>query len=219
MGFPNVDTYLCRKFTDHFADTQNDPTETIDDLFEDMDEPERMEVSEYLQSTRFTRDTRDREKGRRVVYIVPHFPMTDIPFPQIGISLGTETVSDKFIGDYTGESIPVKDCQGNVVAFDIPKGYYATASWNIDVLCPTKDETVWISRFCQLFVCRLLEDLDAMGVQEVAVSLADINIQSEQFPHAVFCRRITISGKTANTWKKRIPSHTYKTGINKALNP
>ena len=218
MGFPNVDTYLCKRFSEHFAETQNDPAGTIDDLFEDMDDAERMEVSEYLQATKFTRDTRDREKGRRV-YIVPHFPMTDIPFPQIGISLGTESVSDKFIGDYTGESAPVEDCQSNVVAFDVPHGYYASASWNIDVLCPTKDETVWISRFCQLFVCRMLEDLDAMGVQEVTVSLADINIQSEQFPHTVFFRRITISGKTANTWKKRIPNQAYKTGTNKALNP
>lgn len=217
MGFPNTDLFLCKKFEEQFAATQADPDFTVDDLFEDLDEGERLEITEYLQGLTFTQNLRERGEEQRYVYILPHFPMVDMPFPQIGISLGQESAAERFLGDYTGEAIPVEDEDGKVIAFDIPKGYYAAANWNIDIICPTKDEAVWLSRFCQLFVCRLLEELDAMGVVEVSIALADVTIPQEHLPHVLFNRRVTISAKAANTWKKRVPATYYDTGINKAL--
>lgn len=217
MGFPNVDIFLCKKFEQCFLAVQADPTYTIDDLFEDLDDDERAEITTYLQSIVFTKNLRERDDNQRYVYIVPHFPMIDMPFPQIGISLGTETTSEKFIGDYTGDPTPVMDTNGKTIAWDQSKGYYANANWNIDVVCATKDEAVWLSRFCQLFVCQQLEALDAIGVVEVAIATADMKVEQEHFPHIVFNRRVMVTGKAANTWKKRISAYEYQTGMNLAL--
>jgi len=220
MGFPNVDIFLCKIFAEKFPAVQDDPEFTIDDLFEDLTALERTEITTYLQDIVFTRNLRERHGGddeQRRVYIVPNFPMLDLPFPQIGVSLGSENTADKFLGDCTGDAVAVTDDNGNTIAWDIPKGYYATANWNIDVVCPTKDEAIWIARLCQLFICQSLDDLDAIGVVEVTVSTADIKLEPEHFPHIVFNRRVMVSAKAANTWKKRVAEADYRAGDNLAL--
>lgn len=220
MGFPNVDLFLCKTFAEQFAAVQDDPTDTLDDLFEDLTAAERTEIATYLQGSVFTRDLRNRHNesdDQRRIYIVPSFPMFDLPFPQIGVSLGSENTDTKFLGDYTGEATAVTDTEGKTIAWDIPHGYYASANWNIDVVCSTKDEAIWLSRLCQLFVCRSLADLDAAGVVEVAIATADMKLEQEHFPHIVFNRRVMISGKAANTWKKRISAVDYQPGTNLAL--
>lgn len=217
MGFPNVDLFLCKTFEQRFADTQSDTPLTVDDLFEDMTATERAEIAAYIDDTIFTRDLRERRDGQRYVYIAPHFPMVEFPFPQIGVSLGSETTSDKYLGDVSGPTTEVKDEYGNTIGWDVLKGYYASATWNIDVVCNTKDEAIWLSRFCQLFVCQALEDLDAMGVLEVVVATSDMRLEQEHFPHIVFNRRVVVSAKVANTWKKRLSPYEYRTGVNLAL--
>lgn len=220
MGFPNVDIFLCKTFAEKFAAVQADPDYTIDDLFEDLTVLERAEIITYLQDKVFTRDLRDRHAGsdkHQRVYIVPNFPMLELPFPQIGVSLGSENTDGKFLGDCTGDAEAVTDDEGVTIAWDIPKGYYASANWNIDVLCATKDEAIWISRLCQLFICEALDELDAIGVVEVVVAAADIKLDPEHFPLHVFNRRVMVSGRAANTWKKRISAITYLSGDNLAL--
>lgn len=221
MGFPNVDKFLVRRFMEGFRAVQADPATVIDDLFEDLDELERADIGLYVSQRVVTDDIKERGDGLKHLYILPSFPLADEPFPQIGISLGNEADTERFIGNDIGEPpVEVKDAAGTIIAYDIHKGYWASGSWNVDVVTATKDEAVWLSRFCQLFVCQAFDDLDKMGVHEVGVVLQDIklNPDSAMQPNNIMVRGLRITaGKVANTWKIRVPASYYQTGINKAL--
>ena len=219
MGFPNVDIFLAKAFLDGFHAQQLDPTPAIADIFEDLDTDERGSIEQYLASLTVTGDVRDHKEHNRFLYVMPNFPLLGYPFPQIGISLGQESASDKFMGDYTGDPVAVADSHGTVIGYDQEKGYLAAGSWNIDIVCATKPEAAWLSRFCQYFICQSLTALSQIGVMEVAIALADMKLEAQQTmqPSEIFNRRLMVTAKVANTWKIRLPlAGTYETGINEA---
>ena len=211
MGFPNVDKILVKLFMAGFTSLKVDPT-PIADIFSDLEVGEIAEVAQYVASKDFTTDLRDRDTGK--VYLMPNFPLIDMPFPQIAINLGKED-SDRFIGDETGHSLPVVDTNQNVIAWDIIKGYYAPGNWTISVVTTTKDEAIWLTRCCQYFICQAFLLLESKGLMEINLSISDMQLSQEQLPMTVFNRTINLSGKTANTWKVRVPAAAeYGTGVN-----
>lgn len=217
MGFPNVDLLLVKIFLNGFSDAQTLGL-AIPDVFEEMDNAEQSEIALYLSRIRATDDITERDSGQKYIYILPHFPLAGYPFPQIGISLGQENTESKFLGDQTGESQPVADTNGNIVAWDVVKGYLASATWNVDIIGATKDETIWLSRLCQYFICQHLDYLTTAGVMEVGINLSDVRIDTQLAqPADFFTRTVSVSARVANTWKKRIGAYTYDTGINKSL--
>ncbi|KAA0888763.1 hypothetical protein [Oryzomonas rubra] len=213
MGFPNIDKMLQKLFVQKVQEAQADPQTLIDDLFDDLDSAEQAEISQYLLRKEFTKDVRDR--GSKV-FVTLSFIMTDVPFPQIGITLGQEN-TDRWIGDAIGESVAVTDTTGKTIAWDVVKGYYAKSSWNVTIAAATKDEVIWLSRLCQHSIMSSMDDLAGAGVAELDVAMADLQLQADQQPMTVFSRQLRITATTENTWKKRIPASYYATGNNTAL--
>ena len=213
MGFPNIDKRLIKVFMAGFNGLKMDPS-PLADIFDDFDQGELAEVAQYIGRKEFTLDLRQREGSQ--VFIMPDFPRLDMPFPQIAVNLGKES-SERYMGDETGESEPVKDSLGNLIGWDVIKGYYAQGNWNATIVAATKDETIWLSRCCQYFICQALMDLEKLGLMEIDITLADMQPAQDQLPMSVFSRAINISGKTVNTWKIRIPAMDYQTGSNTAL--
>jgi hypothetical protein len=218
MGFPNVDKKLVKIFLQGFADAQALGL-AIPDAFEDLDPEEQSDIALYLSRRTVTDDIRERAADERFLYIVPHFPLAGYPFPQVGISVGQESPGEKFLGDYTGETVEVTDDGGDVIGWDTVKGYLAAATYNIDVVCNTKDEVIWLSRLCQYFICQSLGDLTEAGIMQVDITLTDprIDPQAATQPADIFTRTVTVSAQVANTWKVRKNAYTYATGVNKAL--
>ena len=219
MGFPNVDVFLVKTFLSSLRSLQTSPAGTIADLFEDLDADDRASIIQYVKSLTITGDVRERDERNKYLYVLPHFPLLGYPFPQIGISLGQEDTANKFIGDYTGEPVAVIDSNGATIGYDQEKGYLASGTWNIDVVCATKPESIWLSRMCQLFICQRLEELTALGVMEVNIALADLKLEAQQTmqPGEIFNRGIRVTARVANTWKKRLPPpNAYAVGKNTA---
>lgn len=214
MGFPNVDIFLVSMLISKFNAVKASPTFTISDLFDDLSSPEQAEITTYIERKTFTDDLREREDSQ--VFIFPHFPMLNMPLPQIGISLGQEDTAEKFFDDVVGDATPYPET-GEQTHWAIPKGYWAAAHYQIDVVCATKDEAIWLSRFIQRFVCEELDTLDQIGVKEVSISQQDMVLNQEQQPMTVFNRTVRISCKAANTWTKLIPVELYEQGVNLAL--
>ncbi len=211
MGFPNVDIFLSAKFIERFNEVKADPSFIISDLFDDLSAAEQAEIAEYIQRKNFTDDLRERTDSE--VFIFPSYPMFTVPLPQIGISLGNEDTAEKFFDDVVGEATPYPDGE-NPTHWDIPKGYWASANYQADIVCATKDEVIWLSRFLQRFIVEELDNLDQIGVKEVAVSLQDTMVKTEAQPTTAFSRVVRINCKVANTWTKRIPVNFYQTGVN-----
>lgn len=216
MGFPNVDIFLSAKFIERFNEVKADPTFIIEDLFDDLSTAEQQEIADYIQRKNFTDDLRERTDSE--VFIFPSYPMFSIPLPQIGISLGNEDTAEKFFDDVVGEAEPYPDL-AHITHWDIPKGYWASANYQADIVCTTKDEVIWLSRFIQRFIVEELDTMDQIGIKEVAVSLQDTMIKTEHQPTTAFSRTVRISCKVANTWTKRVPVSTYAIGTNTALIP
>ena len=137
-------------------------------------------------------------------------------FPQITVNLGEDN-SDRYMGDSTGESIPVLDGDDNLIAHDIVKGYYGKSHWLINIIAATKDETIWLSRCCQYFICLGMLELAQKGMNEIDIAMADLRPDQQQLPMEVFNRAIKITGVTEKTWKVRVPVYDYTTGTNLAL--
>jgi hypothetical protein len=216
MGFPNVDLILRDLFLAQFAAAKLDPQTVVADLFEDRSAAEQAEIAAYLTARLFTGDVRDRGGNRRV-FILPHFPAVDLPFPQIGIYSGEVDSNDRVLGDATGETEPVYDGE-TLIGWDETKGYWELSSWNIDVIAATKDETIWLSRLCQYFICQQLLDLHQQGIIEVGIALTDLRMDKGTLqPMQAFVRGVKVHCRVANTWKKRLPVGTYQTGNNLAL--
>lgn len=214
MGFPNVDIFLTSKLIERFAQAKADPSFIVPDLFDDLLEAEQSEIITYIERKNFTDDLRERTDSE--VFIFPSYPMFHIPLPQIGISLGNEDTADKFFDDVVGDATPYP-LTGTQTHWDIPKGYWAQASYQADIVCTTKDEVIWLSRFVQRFIMEELDTLDQIGVKEVAVSLQDTMPKTEAQPTTAFSRVVRISCKVANTWTKRIPVQFYESGMNLGL--
>ena len=212
MGFPNVDKQLVRILTAGFNAAKADPTFIIEDLFEDLDVAERAQITAYVTRKAYVNDVRE-HKGSNV-YIIASFPLLDVAFPQIAISLGAGD-SDRFMGDLTGQSKPITDGTGAVVAYAIEKGYYEKSNWDIHTVCATKDEAIWLSRLVQRFICEAFDDLARAGISEVNIFIQDIRAdESTLQPSTVFNRAIRLSATVANTWNERIPNGTYAEGTN-----
>ena len=211
MGFPNVDIFLVGKLLEKFTAVKASPTFAVADLFEDLTSQDWTDITIYLGRKTFTKDLRDRPTS--AVYIMPHFPLLDMPLPQIGISLGNEQTVEKFLDDTVGDATPYPST-GTQTHWDVPKGYWASANYTIDVAAATKDETIWLARFVQRFLCEEQDALDAIGAKEVTISQQDMRLNNDQMPVTVFNRQVTVSCKVANTWTKRLPVSTYTLGAN-----
>lgn len=210
MGFPNIDKLLVKIFAAGFTSLQQDAT-PVSEIFEDLDDSEQNEIITYVRKKQISTDIRDHEGSQ--LYILPNFPLLAAPLPQIGVTLGSEQ-SDRSIGDWTGEATPVKDAGNNVIAWKAPKGCLANSTWNINIVAATKDEVAWLTRICQACIYDALDTLDAAGVLEAVINVADVKIEQEQIPMAVFARMITVTGRVAHTWSKLIPNTVYTTGNN-----
>ena len=217
MGFPNVDLILKDLFLAEFAAVKAAPDFAVEDLFEDRSAGEQAEIKTLISAKTYTDNTRDRGDGKRV-FIIPHFPAADLPFPQIGIYSGTVDENDHLLGDYTEPAQAVLDGQGQTIAWDIVKGYWESSAWNVDVVAATKDEAIWFARFCQYFICQNLADLHQKGIVEVGISMTDLRLDKGTMqPMEYFVRGLKIHCRIANTWKSRQPVSYYETGINTAL--
>jgi hypothetical protein len=214
MGFPNVDLLLVDIVEAGFLSTQINPDRNIADVFSDLPVISRQKIVDYIISRRFVTDITRREDN--TIYIMPNFVMTGLPFPQIGISLGTDTATEQFLGNETGNTSIVTMANGNdEIATEY--AYYSTASWQIDIVAATKPEVVWLSRLCQLFILLQTYSLDEMGVSELTISLNDLKLEPEHYPSIVFARSISIHAKVYNSWLDYQPAITYQTGINTAV--
>lgn len=217
MSFPDIDLYLVDTFLELLRDTQGELHRVIDEVFAERPAAEREMVRRYLASMNITDDVKDHRD--RCLYVLPSLPLVNLPFPQIGVSVGSEGDSDWGLGDYTGaEAIEVKDGQGNLTGYDIEQGVFVSGSWQINIIAPGKLEVVWLSRLCQLAVRRKTSELAGqMSMSEITLSSADIEIDPQQFPDIVFGRRVTLTGKLPHTWTERIGAATYETGVNTAI--
>jgi hypothetical protein len=214
MGFPNVDKYLVKLFFEKFAAAKTDGGFAINDTFDDLDAGEITEITAYINRKTFTGDLRKRDDGQ--VYILPHFPLLDMPLPQIGISLGQENTADKFLNDLLGESKPYP-ATGTQTHWDIPKGYVASAIYRVDVVTATIDEAIWLARLVQRFICEAQDSLAGIGAYEIDITVADLKPEQEHLPQTVFNRAVQISCKVQNSWTKRVPIGDYATGTNVQL--
>lgn len=215
MGFPNVDKYLVKLFSEKFIAATIDGGFTINDTFDDLDAGEIAEITAYINRKVFTTDLRKRDDG--MVYILPQFPRLDMPLPQIGISLGQESTADKFLDDLQGESTPYPAI-GTQTHWDIPKVYFGAATYRIDVVTATKDEAIWMARLIQRFICEAQDAMAGIGIFEVDITLADLKLEQEHYPSEVFNRAVQINCKVQNSWIKRVPIGNYATGINTGVN-
>ena len=211
MGFPNVDTYLVGKFLEKFAAVKADGGFAINDTFDDMDSGHRAEITAYISRKAFTSDLRSR--GDSQIYILDHFPLLDMPLPQIGISLGQESTADKFLDDLQGESTPYP-ATGTQTHWDVPKMYIGAATYRIDVVTATKPEAIWLARLIQRFICEEQDAMAGIGIYEIDITLADLKLEQEHLPQTVFNRAVQINCKVQNAWTKRIPIGNYQSGSN-----
>lgn len=211
MGFPNVDMFLVSLLKQKFAALKAAPDFTLNDLFDDLSNDQIADIKSYIAAKTFSDDIRDRKTGQ--VHIVPHHPLADIPLPQIGISLGNDQTAEEFLNDNVGDATPYPET-GTPTHWDIPKGYWAQANYQIDVVAATKPEAIWLSRFVQRFICEEKAALDQIGVKEIKLSLSDSRPAPEYQPMSVFNRTVQISCKVANRWTKRIPASAYASGNN-----
>lgn len=214
MGFPNVDKILIRLFKAEFAAIKLDPAFIITDTFTDLDESEQNSILQYLVRKTFTDELRDR--GDAKVYLTTSFPMLDMPLPQISITLGQED-TDRYMGDQVGTSTPVLDTDGNTIAWDVLKGFYARSNWSIAVVAATKDETIWLSRLCERIIFDNMNTLELEGVAEVSLTMADHRLDPQHQPMTASNRTIRMTALTMNSYRKRIPASVYATGNNTAL--
>ena len=217
MGFPNIDIFLVKTILAKLKAFQGEENYRLEEIFDDLDAAEIADIRQFLAGATTTKNTRDR--GGRRIYVLPHYPQAEIPFPQIGVSLGNEDTADRFLGDDTGgEAEPVLDDDENVIAHDLQKGYWGSGLWMIQIMAHTKDEVIWLSRLCQQALVDSFAALAEMGLLEVSLSLADLRPDPQYYPEFVFLRGVkVIAGKVANTWKKRIPASFYQTGVNLAV--
>ena len=223
MGYPSLKLYLLDLLMTTLATIKDDPTTVIAEIFEDPSwtKKRRAEIVSYLNGLTISDDLLEREPGTNYLYIIPHFPRMDVAFPQIAITTGNESSSDWGLGNVTGEFTEVFDDAMELVAYDSERGYFASGQWQADIVCKNPIEAEYLSVLCRHVVLKNLDALDAMGVKEVNVSLADLVLSSEMQQVAtvdVFARRLTVSaGKVAHTWNERVGIETFQTGDNSAL--
>jgi hypothetical protein len=158
-----------------------------------------------------------KENEERVIYVIPSFLLFNLPFPQIGIYMGADDSQDFFCGqDVNGEPKPITK-NGDIVAWDYEKGYYAGVNYRADIIAGSKDEVIWLSRLCQRAIAANVPHLEKMGVVETRIGAADTKLEQEHFPALVFSRAVIFTGKSLHTWSVRVPAYGYETGINTAL--
>ena len=220
MAFLDLDIYFVNTIAAFLQSVKDDQTNlVINDMFGGQSANFRAAVVQYLGSLEISTDLRDRESDdTRVLYILPSFTLADLPFPQISIYLGNEDSQDFMLGSETGgDTLPVV-VDGVTVGWDVEQGYWAGVNYRADIVCGTKEETIWLSRLCQRAILDKILELDGMGVKEPRISLADLKLEQEQFPTMVFARGLMFVAKSLNTWNLRIPATVdYETGTNTAL--
>lgn len=217
MGFPNLDRFLVKTILAKLLSFQGAENYRLEQIFDDFEEAEVAEVRQYLAGLTPTGNLRDKGKGR--LFVMPSYPLSDLPFPQIGVSVGSEDTADRFLGDETGgDPAEVFDEDENLIAWDLERGYWGSGMWMVQIMAATKEEVIWLSRLCQQAIVDGFDALDALGVKEVALAVADLRPDPQYYPQNLFLRGLKVTaGKVANTWLKRIPASVYRTGVNLTL--
>lgn len=217
MAFLNIDKLLVSKFIEKFSALKEDPDFAVNDTFEDLPEEEIQNVLLFLSRKEFTEETRDREGSK--VYVMPNFPLSEVPFPQIAVSLGSES-PDRFLGDMVDvESTHVLNDAGDIIGYDTTKGYMSKVNLTIHCVCSSKNEAIWLTRLCQRFISESFTEFSSMGVHEIGMTLQDLVAdEGTMQPSTIFNRAIQFTATVENTWKKRtLITGTYDTGVNLAL--
>lgn len=230
MGFPNVDLWLVNQFVEQFEGAQGDPgdPETPDvlsvliaDTFPDLDAAKRAEIQERLAGYAILTDLRTGADGPTLT-IMPGFPLTDVPFPQISVVVAGEMGNDIPLGFGTGEATAVYDPEDEsespaIIGWDMPKAYWATCTYQVQVLCGHWWELIWLTRLCQRFILGMERTLAAQDVFIEAITVADLQLNPQQFPTLAFARGISLTCRASMSVTDRLPASTYETGVNVAL--
>jgi hypothetical protein len=215
--FISLDLHFVELFSTFIETAKNDGGLIVSDLFADRPEEERAAIMKYLTRHSIITDmTQMCEDDENVIYVIPSFPLTNFPMPQIGVYMGPETSSDFFVGNNLGKSWPVmKD--NATIGYDNAKGYYANVNYRADVVCLSKLEAIWLGKLCQRALAGDIPALEGMDITEHVISAVDTQLENVQFPALVFSRAVTYSGKALQWWKERVPTFQFQEGINKAL--
>jgi len=213
MGFPSLNFYLKKMFVRELELIQSKPATIVSQVFTDgWDDKERERIVSYLNELNVTDDRTD--VGKKYLYILPHYPLLDMAFPQIGISTGNEITAERGLGDETGEEVEIRDGSNNLIARDIERGYFCRGQYIITLL-GNYEEIIWLATLCKYIVSLRQDELDGIGFKNVDISVADLKPNPELTPHVLFGREVTLSGLLVNTWYKRNSvSTTYGTGGN-----
>ncbi len=217
MGIPNIDLYLVALFRSFFVLAQGEGQTLIDDLFEGHPQAEISSIKSYLRRHVMTSDTRQRSDDQPHIYFIENYPLADIPFPQICVTVGNETTSEHFLGDETGQQEIVTDSEGTVLAVDKENTVFSRGAWSVDVVASSKREVVWLSRLCQLAIFSNLDQLASVGLTEVDLSVADMRLDPQFYPQVAPARRISVTGLVSQTWSVRVEAVQYQSGINLAI--
>lgn len=216
MGFTDLQTYFVDEFTAFLQAMQADATRyIIKDLFGTQTKERQAEVVNYIASLNISNDMTERPDQGKTLYILPSYPISNLPFPQIGVYLGADDTTDFYLGNYTGApATPLMDGLTQI-GWEIENGHWSGVNYRIDVVANSPDESIWLARLCQRAILGKLMVLDGLGVKEPRISVQDQRLEQEQFPAMVFARSITFTAKVAQTWKEILPYTVYATGLNK----
>lgn len=218
MGFPNIDLWLVDRFAQKFQDAQGDLGILIDDTFSDFTADKRDEICQWLIGREVVTDLREPVIGPSLT-ILPGFPLVDVPMPQISVVVASETGNDIPLGFGQGEAQAVYDPDnpGTVTGWDVPMGYWATCSYQVQVLCGHWPEVVFLTRLCQRFILGMERTLSQKNVHLEALTVADLQLNPQQFPTLAFARGLTLTCKAWMGAIERLPVSFYQTGTNKAI--
>lgn len=217
MGIPNIDLYLISLLQAFFGLVKGPGAYVLDDLFAGHAAEEIDSIKLYLATHEVTADIRKQREGQRYLYLLDSYPLADIPFPQVCVTVGDENSVEHFLGDESGTRESIEDGAGNVIAFDDEQVVMSSGTWAIDIMASTKRELVWLSRISQLAILSNLAQLHDVGLMEIDCSVADMRLDPQHFPQTGLARRLTIRGKVRQTWNIRLEAHIYKPGANMAL--
>jgi hypothetical protein len=215
MGSPNVDFYLVKTISEFLSEVQRDPAAVVETLFEDAPGQMQAEIAQWIGRQTITSDFRDRREG--ALYVIPSMPLADLPFPQIAAYVGSENDTEFMLGSDDGEPTqPIME-DGEIVGWQDEMAVISSGQWRVDIVCGSRYEAIWLSRLCQLALRRKLLEMDGLGIKEVSLSLADLQLDHQRFPQAVYARGIMMQAKVVQTWTDRLPVSFYQTGVNLAV--
>jgi hypothetical protein len=216
MAILDVDLLLFQIIEQFFLEVQRD-RRLIEEIFEYRTETERDMIADYLAQHSMTQDIRNADEDNPFIYLIPSFPMMDIPLRQICIYVASEGQTDHMLGSDTGQSTVRTDVNGNRIGVDAVMGAYVHGSYIIDVVSQSKEETVILNRLCYVAILKGLEALESYGVMDTSLTIADAMLDPQYTPIMALSRRMTFAATVLHTWNKFHPDQNYMSGNNLAI--